>query len=174
MQPYRPTNGPPPTASVGPRGTVEALGARASTLLQRIMEVERTLAAYEWWQLARVFPEAQALSEIASLLAVARGELEHFMAQFFGRPIPASDPADEGTAGPARTDDPAWVQASRQQAAALLRMAAMALPAMQQYARTLYSSAERLGMPMAAIDPLSIVADRMGEAYDLLLGSPSS
>lgn len=145
-----------------------ALAGRASTLLDRIVDVEQALAIQEWWLLGRVAREAGLLSEIASLLAVARGELEEFLVQFFGRPIASGEPADAFDPQPPQLDDPTWIRASREQAAGLLRMVASALPAMQQYAQMLRTNAERLQMPVAALDALGIVADRLGEAYETI------
>ncbi|HEX6123023.1 MAG TPA: hypothetical protein VFY89_07680, partial [Ktedonobacterales bacterium] len=152
MQPSHPPLGPgfsQPSAQA--TGGAEALAGRASTLLQRIMDVERTLAVQEWWMLGRVMREAGILAEVISLLAVARGELGDVLAQAFGHPY---TPAETGELLPPpalHLNDPEWIRASRDQAIGLLRMAASALPAMRQYAQMLREGAERLGLPMAAV-----------------------
>jgi hypothetical protein len=173
MQPSRPPMGSGhPQASAISMGGTEALAGRASTLLQRILDVERTLAVQEWWMLGRVMREAAVLSEVISLLAVARGELEDVLAQAFGRPPALGSADDLFPLPPVYLDDPNWVHASRDQAVGLLRMAVAALPAMQQYAQMLREGAERLNLPMAVIDPLGIVADRLGEAYEAIVHPP--
>ncbi|MBF6589306.1 MAG: hypothetical protein IVW57_02095 [Ktedonobacterales bacterium] len=174
MQPSRPPMGQGHAqARTQSAGAAEALAGRASTLLQRILDVEHTLSAQEWWMLGRVMREAGVLAEVISLLAVARGELDDVLAQFFGRPRSLGDAGDVLPASPPRASDPEWVRANRDQATELLRMAAMALPPMRQYAQMLREGAERLNMPMAAIDAFGIVADRLGEAYETIATPPS-
>ena len=81
-------------------------------LLHRIVEIEQGLAIQEWW-LGRALPEARLLSEITSLLAVARGELFQFLADFFGRAPLGFDPAENpgGNEEP-RLEDPAWMESA--------------------------------------------------------------
>ena len=169
MQPSRPPTGPGfshPSAQTS--DGAEALAGRASTLLQRIMDVERTLAVQEWWMLGRVVREASILAEVISLLAVARGELADVLANSFRRAAPPPETGDLTPPPTLHLNDPEWVRASRDQAIGLLRMAASALPAMRQYAQMLRDGAERLSLPMAAIDALGIVTDRLGEAYETI------
>jgi hypothetical protein len=63
------------------------LGVRAEALYRRLAEIEATLGVREWWLLGRALPEARLLAEIASLLAVARAELETALTQVFGTRI---------------------------------------------------------------------------------------
>lgn len=153
---------------------VEELAGRSEMLLHRMVEIEQGLAVQEWWLLGRALPEARLLSEITSLLAVARGELFQFLADFFSRAPLGFDPAENpaGVEEP-RLDDPAWMQARREQTLYLLRNVASALPPMIQYARMLRVNAERLSLAVTALDGLSIVAGRLEEAYELLQQPPS-
>jgi hypothetical protein len=173
MQPSRPTSGSGfPQASAQAADGVEALAGRASTLLQRIMDVERTLAVQEWWMLGRVVREASVLAEVISLLAVARGELADVLIQVFRFPAPPPETSDLSPAPAMHLNDAEWVRASRDQAIGLLRMAASALPAMRQYSQMLREGAQRLSLPMAAVDALGIVTDRLGEAYETIAHPP--
>ncbi len=155
-------------------GAEQELAGHVQTLLQQIVEVERALAGREWWLLGRAFPEAQALSEIASLLTAVRGELEGVLTQYFAAP-PAPEPD-----GPAIADDemsllndPGWVQARQGEAAALLDHLAVALPSLRQYAQLLQASAEQAGLPPAAVDELGIVRERLSDACETLQQPPS-
>jgi hypothetical protein len=143
-------------------------------LLHRIVEIEQGLAVEEWWLLGRALPEARLLTEIISLLAVARGELFQFLADFFGRAPLGFDPAENpaGSEEP-HTDDPMWMNERRQQTLYLLRNVATSLPPMIQYARMLRANAERLNLAVTALDGLSIVAGRLEEAYELLQQPPA-
>jgi len=153
---------------------VDELAGRSEMLLHRIVEIEQGLAVQEWWLLGRALPEARLLSEITSLLAVARGELFQFLADFFGRAPLGFDPAENpgGNEEP-RLEDPAWMGERREQTLYLLRNVATALPSMIQYARLLRTNAERLNLAVTALDGLSIVAGRLEEAYELLLQPPA-
>ena len=157
-----------------PSEAVDELAGRSEMLLHRIVEIEQGLAVQEWWLLGRALPEARLLTEIISLLAVARGELFQFLADFFGRaPLgfhPAENPAG---AGEPRMDDPNWMRERREQTLYLLRNVAVALPPMIQYARMLRVNAERLNLAVTALDGLSIVAGRLEEAYELLQQPPA-
>src|SRR5215813_3282820 len=75
-----------------PRG--ELVG-RSDMLCRRLVDIEQALAEEEWWLLGRALPEARLLAEVTSLLAVARGELENTLAQYFGRPLTRSDFTDQ-------------------------------------------------------------------------------
>lgn len=153
---------------------VDELAGRSEMLLHRIVEIEQGLAVQEWWLLGRALPEARLLTEIISLLAVARGELFQFLADFFGRAPLGFDPAENpaGNAEP-HPDDPIWMRERREQTLYLLRNVAAALPPMIQYARMLRANAERLNLAVTALDGLSIVAGRLEEAYELLQQPPS-
>lgn len=154
----------------------DELANRAVPLLQRIADVERSLTSQEWWLLGKSLNEARLLAEIASLLAVARGELEGFLVDYCNRQqaLPAvSEPSAEATDEIlAQMSNPRWLSAQREQAITLLRMTAGALPAMAQYARTLRTHAERLGIAQAALDPLSITMDRLNDALEILQQPP--
>ncbi len=153
---------------------VDELAGRSEMLLHRIVEIEQGLSVQEWWLLGRALPEARLLAEITSLLAVARGELFQFLADFFGRAPLGFDPAENpaGNEEP-RLDDPIWMRERREQTLYLLRNVAAALPPMIQYARMLRTNAERLRVAVTALDGLSIVAGRLEEAHELLQQPPS-
>ncbi|MGE5335244.1 MAG: hypothetical protein ACM3N4_11130 [Nitrososphaerota archaeon] len=153
---------------------VDELAGRSEMLLHRIVEIEQGLAVQEWWLLGRALPEARLLTEVISLLAVARGELFQFLADFFGRAPLGFDPAENpaGNEQP-RLDDPIWLRERREQTLYLLRNVAAALPPMIQYARMLHANAERLNLAVTALDGLSIVAGRLAEAYELLQQPPT-
>jgi hypothetical protein len=153
---------------------VDELAGRSEMLLHRIVEIEQGLAVQEWWLLGRALPEARLLTEIISLLAVARGELFQFLADFFGRAPLGFDPAESPTGNEEpRPNDPIWMNERRQQAIYLLRNVATSLPPMIQYARMLRANAERLSLAVTALDGLSIVAGRLEEAYELLQQPPA-
>jgi hypothetical protein len=153
---------------------VDELAGRSEMLLHRIVEIEQGLAVQEWWLLGRALPEARLLTEIISLLAVARGELFQFLADFFGRAPLGFDPAENPAGnGEPHMDDPIWMRERHDQTLYLLRNVAAALPPMIQYARMLRANAERLNLAVTALDGLSIVAGRLEEAYELLQQPPS-
>lgn len=153
-----------------------ALAVRADALCRRLVDVERAIAEDEWWLLGRALPEARLLAEISSLLAVARGELENVIAQHLGGPSATSDATDQfatpAQPSQAQLSDPAWLAAQRERAIQLLRLVASTLPPMAQYAQMLRDNCERAGLAMAALDSLSIVVDRLSEAYDALRQPP--
>lgn len=153
-----------------------ALGSRAEALLRRLRDIERALAVQEWWLLGRVLPEARVLAEVSSLLAVARGELESALSNYFGIAIEPSGQTDqfatvEGFA-PGDTNDAAWVAASHDQALGLLRMVAAALAPMLQYAQMLHTYAAHLGLQPGAVDAFSIVHERLLELDEALRQPP--
>ncbi|GEM_PF-953358 len=154
----------------------DELANRAVPLLQRIADVERALTTQEWWLLGKSLNEAHLLAEISSLLAVARGELEGFLVDYCHRrqALPeVNEPSAEATDEILEhMSNPRWLGAQREQAITLLRMAAGALPAMTQYARTLRTHAERLGIAQVALDPLSITMDRLNDALEILQQPP--
>lgn len=153
-----------------------ALGGRAEVLLRRVRDIEKALAVQEWWLLGRVLPEARVLAEVASLLAVARGELESALAHYFTIETEQVGQTDQFAAvegvEPGDTNDEAWVAASRDQALGLLRMVAAALAPMLQYAQMLRTYGEQLGLPSGAVDAFGIVYDRLAEIDEALRQAP--
>lgn len=161
--------------SAGALPPEEMLAQRAEVLWQRLADIEQALMVQEWWLMGRALPEARLLAEIASLLAVARGELEHLLTQAFGRAIPRSDQTDQfPTTGidDAKLNDPQWLAASRNQALILLRHVALAIAPLLQYAEMLRRYAEQLGIAASVIDAFSIVSDRLVELQDALSQPP--
>lgn len=161
-----------------PMDAITALADRADALWRRLVDIESALSVQEWWMLGRVVPEAGILAEVASLLAVARGELGHALAVFFGR---GSDQLDRTDAFASITSeplgditDPAWLAASREQAIGLLRMVASMLSPMLQYAQMLADYAQRLGLTTGVIDAFGIVAGRLNEVGESLRQPPHS
>lgn len=159
----------------GDGGLTTELGERAEMLFKRVREIEQTLAAREWWLLGRELPEARLLSEVSSLLAVARGELETVLAESFGRTIPRSESTDqypvlmEDNHG---AHDAAWLAAIRGQAIDLLRMISGSLPPMMQYAQMLRQYAERFNLDASIVDAFRIVADRLHEVSEAMRQPP--
>jgi hypothetical protein len=149
-----------------------ALLAQYVSLLQRIIAVERALSVQEWWLLGRAIPQAGQVAEVASLLAVARGELEQALDEQFDWRMPAMDTdaseqeGDLEVASPDLTSDPVWIEARREEANRLLRMLRQNLPSMQSFAEQLRANAAYAGMPAAALGALGIVQDRLGEAIE--------
>lgn len=178
MSRFQPTRTSPELRAVrgpgAPGAGVDELAGRSEVLLNRLVEIEQGLAVQEWWLLGRTLPEARLLSEIVSLLAVARGELLQFLADFFGRGPLGFDPAETpgGNEEP-RLNDPLWVRQRREQTIYLLRNVAASLPPMIQYARMLRAAAERLNVAVTGLDGLGIVAGRLEEAHELLQQPPS-
>lgn len=157
-----------------PPEVASALLAQYVSLLQRIIAVERALGVEEWWLLGRAIPEAGQVAEVASLLAVARGELEQALDEQFDWRMPVMDtdaPEQEGeleAASPDLASDPAWAQARQAEANRLVRMLRQNLPGMQSFAEQLRANAGDAGMPAAALGALGIVQDRLGEAIETL------
>jgi hypothetical protein len=160
-------------------GIEEAQGELANkteTLWRRLQDIEEALSVREWWMLGRVLPTARLLAEISSLLAVARGELETALTQAFQKNISVRDQSDafetiqQEPAG--AENDPAWLEAARDQSFTLLRMVAGSLPAMIRYAELLISNGERLRMGPAATDAFGVVLSRLHEAYEALREPP--
>jgi hypothetical protein len=136
--------------------------------------IERALNVREWWLLGRAVPEASQAAEIASLLAVAHGELEGALAEHFNWRAPALDedaPADEE--GELVSSDPVWVRARQEEAGGLLRMLRKALPNMRSFAEQLRANAAEALLPPRALSALGIVQDRLGEAIEAL-GQPDN
>jgi hypothetical protein len=157
-----------------PPEVASALLAQYVSLLQRIIAVERALSVQEWWLLGRAIPEAGQVAEVASLLAVARGELEQALDEQFDWRMPAMDTnasEQEGeleVVSPDLTSNPTWIEARRDEANRLLRMLAQNLPSMQSFAEQLRANAGDAGMTAAAFGALSIAQDRLGEAIETL------
>jgi hypothetical protein len=165
-----------PITPDGATERIEALAGRAEALWRRLAEIENALAVREWWLLGRAVPEARLLSEISSLLAVARGEMETALTQGFGFAVPRTDTTDQysavGHEDAKHAEDPAWIAACRAQAIGLLRMIATSLPAMFQYSQMLRTYSEQLSVPTIAIDSLGIVSDRLNEIGEALRVPP--
>jgi hypothetical protein len=157
-----------------PPEVASALLAQYVSLLQRIIAVERALSVQEWWLLGRAIPEAGQVAEVASLLAVARGELEQALDEQFDWRMPAMDTnasEQEGeleVVSPDLTSNPTWIEARRDEANRLLRMLAQNLPSMQSFAEQLLANAGDAGMTAAAFGALGIAQDRLGEAIETL------
>lgn len=156
------------------QAATQELAARAETLLKRLREVEDALTDQEWWLMGRVMPEARVLAEMTSLLAVARGELETFLVEVGSRQRDADSAAHRKEQDDVfdLMSDPMWMSGSREKAIALLRMCSAQIQPMRQYASVLQANAERLRLPAVALDPLSITAERLTEAEDLLRQPP--
>jgi hypothetical protein len=157
-----------------PPEVASALLAQYVSLHQRIIAVERALDVEEWWLLGRAIPQAGQVAEVASLLAVARGELEQTLDEQFDWRMPTMDTnvsEQEGeleVASPDLTSDAAWTEARRDEANRLLRMLRQNLPSMQSFAEQLRANIGGAGMPAAALGVLGIVQDRLGEAIETL------
>ena len=162
------------TSSTHSSDPIEELGSRAEALWRRVVDIERALSVQEWWLLGRALPEALLLSEIASLLAVARGELESALSQGFDRSLPFTGQNDalSGAQETPQPNDPTWLAASRDQAIGLLRMVATALPPMQQYASMLGTYSARAGLASTIVDSFGIVTDRLTEIGEALRQPP--
>lgn len=152
------------------QAAADELGSRADALWRRLLDIERALAVQEWWMLGRELPEARLLSEVSSLLAVARGELENVLSQAFGRFATSGQSDVYPTVAPEQPhpDDPAWLAASKDQAIGLLRMVAGALQPMLQYAQMLRTYGERIGLASAAVDAFGIVVSRLSEVDEAM------
>ncbi len=170
-----PAPGRHPGQVTGVEDPIEALATRIEALWRRVLDIERSLAVQEWWLLGRALPEARLLAEIASLLAVARGELEMVLGQVFGRAIPMSGQMDAlpgATQEPMHPENEAWLAASRDQAIGLLRMVAGGLPAMLQFAQALADYCRRAGLAAEVTDALTVVASRLAEVDEALRQPP--
>ncbi len=163
-------------AAADPLGAVTALADRAEALWRRLVDIERALSVQEWWMLGRAVPEAGVLAEVASLLAVARGELENALAVFFGRGAEQRERTDAfasvSAEPPGDLSDQVWLAASRDQAVGLLRMVGSMLPPMLQYARMLAGYARQFGLATGVVDAFGVVADRLDEAGEALRQPP--
>lgn len=158
---YQDQVGAQASAKVGPQGDI---------LMRRLQELERALGVQEWWMLGRDMPEAQTLAEVASLLAVARAELDQMLVQFCGQPPSVPAAASDSPAVPVTGGDAAALGRQRMMAAQLLHMLAAALPPTITFAQQLVPFAQDCGMPEPAVDTLSIIADRLVEAHEALRG----
>jgi hypothetical protein len=159
----------------GVEDSIEALATRIEALWRRVMDIERSIAVQEWWMLGRALPEARLLAEIASLLAVARGELETVLGQVFGRALPMSGQMDALPGGGQQAMQPenyAWLDASRDQAVGLLRMVAIALPPMLQFSHALTDYCRQSGVATDVTDALDVVTGRLSEMDEALRQPP--
>lgn len=141
------------------------VGAQGDILMRRLLDLELLLGVNEWWMLGATIPAAQVLSEVASLLAVARAELDQCLTQYCGR-APAEAPAEEAAHLAPDEGDAAERGVEAEQAVQLLRTMGEALPPTMQFARQLQGFAGRVGLNAAAVDVLGIVADRLEEARE--------
>ena len=152
------------------QAAIAAVAPQADLLMGRLLDLEQRLGAEEWWLLGRALPEARVLAEVASLLAVARAELDQMLVQYCGRrprALPAADAGDDADDGVADDhDDPARLARQRADGLQLLQVLAVALPPTSTFARQLGPFAERSGMPPGAVDVLGIVADRVLDAQE--------
>ena len=175
------SGGPWPGDGAGAQMSTDArareLGMRAEALYRRLVEIEAALGVRQWWLLGRALPEARLLSEIASLLAVARAELEAALIHVFGADISPTEPAeaespDGGADETQAAQDPLRLAEQRDQAIGLLRMAALSLPSLLQYAQMLRQYSGQFALPSAATEAFGIVADRLGDVGESLREPP--
>ena len=162
-------------SQMGIDAQVRERGLRAEALYHRLAEIEAALGVREWWLLGRALPEARLLAEIASLLAVARAELETALMQVFGANIARLEPAEapeDGADEALAAQDPARLAEHRDQALGLLRMVALALPNLLQYAQMLRQYAEQYALPSEATGAFGIVADRLTDVGESLREPP--
>lgn len=158
-----------PSPANQPSDPLRDLRAQASLILQRIRELEAALATQEWWLLGRHLAEARVLAEEASLLAVARSELDDFFAHLVGRSASAPRPEEEVTRDPVLApQDPQWLYAQREQAVAILRYLAAMLPPLHQQAEAARAQANAMRLGPALLDPLGIVVDHLRDAWEAL------
>jgi hypothetical protein len=154
------------------QAAIAAVAPQADLLMRRLLELEQRLSAEEWWMLGRAVPEARVLAEVASLLAVARAELDQMLVQFCGRqptmPSVADDAEDDQVDDAVGGDDPSQIARQRAEALQLLQVLAVALPPTTTFARQLGPFAERSGMPPAAVEVLGIIADRVLDAQEAI------
>ncbi|HEX9056045.1 MAG TPA: hypothetical protein VF818_00800 [Ktedonobacterales bacterium] len=147
----------PPSAVVAPQ---------ADILMRRLQELERAVNVQEWWLLGRELAEAKVLAEVASLLAVARAELDQVLVEFCGQPSAIPPVGGEETTANDENPTPALLARYRAIAGQLLHMLSEALPPTTTFAQQLRPFAQNAGMPGPAVDTLGIVADRLVEAYE--------
>jgi hypothetical protein len=150
-------------------GAAQTLATQVQTLVEHVVEAERALSAREWWLLGRAIPEAHVLSELASLLSVARAELEGLLGQV--APSAPTGEADEATVSDDEQhllNDPGWVQARCDEAVALLGQAATNLPALLEYTQQLLLLAEHAPSSSALLEGLEIARDRLTDACEAI------
>jgi hypothetical protein len=144
------------------------VGQQGDILMKRLLELDRALSVQEWWMLGRDIAEAGTLSEVGSLLAVARAELDQVLMEYCGHTSAlANVPVDAAPDPPDASDT---TRLSRQRAIAnqLLQMLGLALPPTINFARQLHPFAQYHGMPAPGLDTLAIVADRLEDAFEAL------
>jgi hypothetical protein len=147
----------------------EVVAGQADILMRRLLDLEQGLSVREWWLLGRQIPEAQALAEVVSLLAVARAELDQVLVQYYGRPPSEPVAPAEETAEGAPAADPASLARQRALAAQLMQMLGAALPPTTAFAQQLRLYAQRAGLDAVAVDTLGIVTDRLMDAQEALM-----
>jgi hypothetical protein len=157
------------------QAAVAAVAPQAELLMRRLLDLERRLGVEEWWLLGRDLADAHVLAEVASVLAVARAELDQLLVQYCGRqPVTRAAADDADVAGDdaledgaaSASHDPARLARQRAEGQQLLQLLAVALPPTSTFARQLGPFAERSGMPAAAVEVLGIVADRVLDAQE--------
>jgi hypothetical protein len=154
----------PPTHETGS----VAVGQQGSVLMKRLQELDRALGVQEWWMLGRDIAEAATLSEVSSLLAVARAELDQVLVEYCALPSSLATVSSDAAPEPPDASDATRITRQRAIANQLLQMLGMALPPTIDFARQLRPFAEFHGMPAAGVDTLTIVADRLEEAFEAL------
>ncbi len=163
-------------SGIGTDARARELGMRAEALYHRLAEIEAALGVREWWLLGRALPEARLLAEITSLFAVARAELETALIQVFGAAISrveSVEATEDRTGDEAHAaQDFALLAERRDQAIGLLRMVALSLPNVLQYARMLRQYAEQYALPSEATNAFGITADRLAEVSEALREPP--
>lgn len=144
------------------------VGQQAGVLMKRLQELDRALGVQEWWMLGRDIAEAATLAEVASLLDVARAELDQVLVEYCGQSSAVERPTSDAV--PQAPDASDATRLTRQRAIAnqLLQMLGMALPPTIDFARQLHPFAQFHGMPAPGLDTLTIVADRLEEAFEAL------
>jgi hypothetical protein len=161
--------------SPGPQPASAPVCAQAEILMARLRQIEGAMAGREWWLLGRALPVAGVLAEVASLLAVARAELEQVVAQVCGRASAApADPAaeavdaEDGPDAPGEDLSPDALEQDRIAAGQVLELLRAALPPTLGFARQLAPFAERGRMPPPVVEGLGVVADRLADALEAL------
>lgn len=152
------------------------VGAQGDILMRRLLDLELLLGVNEWWLLGRTIPAAKLLAEVASLLAVARAELDQCLVECCER-APAEPFTNEEAGGAVDApdlSDAAELAVREEQATQMLRTMGEALPPTAHFARQLHAFAGRAGLNSAGVDALGIVADRLDEAHETVMTAPGA
>ena len=169
----QPAAGQTPQTSQSPGAQV---GAQGDILMRRLLDIELLLGVNEWWLLGTKIPAAKLLSEVTSLLTVARAELDSCLREYCDRARAEPSPAETGDG---EDDDPNVMDLDElavrtEQATQMLRTMAEALPPTAHFARQLYGFAGRVGLHPSGVDILGIVADRLDEARETVASAPQA